>query len=81
MAQIQGIMMWEADSRLPQIAAPTLVMHGDADRLVPHVNGHRVAGRIPNVQTFWMPRAGHIYSTDQPGVSEKAVLEFLSNHR
>jgi pimeloyl-ACP methyl ester carboxylesterase len=78
MAQLQGIMIWEADSRLARIASPTLLLHGDADRLVPAVNGRRIAGLIPAAQTFWMRGAGHIYSTDQPGVSEKAILEFLA---
>lgn len=34
MGQLQGIMAWEAYSRLPQIAAPTLVLHGETDPLV-----------------------------------------------
>lgn len=80
MAQLQGIMMWEADSRLPLIASPTLVLHGDADRLVPPANGRRIARLIPGAQIFWIEGAGHIYSTDQPGVSTKAILEFLSRH-
>jgi pimeloyl-ACP methyl ester carboxylesterase len=78
MAQLQGIMIWEADSRLSRIASPTIVIHGDADRLVPSANGRRIAGLIPGAQTFWMPGAGHIYATDQPGMSEKVILEFLA---
>jgi pimeloyl-ACP methyl ester carboxylesterase len=78
MAQLQGIMIWEADSRLSQIASPTLVIHGDADKLVPSANGRRIAGRIGGAETLWMPGAGHIYATDQPGVSEKAIVEFLA---
>ena len=80
MAQLQGIMMWEADSRLSKIASPTLVLHGDGDRLIPDANGRRIASQIPGAHTFWMQGAGHIYSTDQSGVSEKAILEFLSRH-
>ncbi len=34
-AQLQGILAWEAYSRLSGIAAPTLVIHGESDRLVP----------------------------------------------
>jgi pimeloyl-ACP methyl ester carboxylesterase len=32
LSQLQGIMAWEAYSRLPQIAAPTLVIHGESDQ-------------------------------------------------
>ncbi len=35
LAQLQAILAWESFSRLPQITAPTLVIHGKADRLVP----------------------------------------------
>ena len=34
-AQLQAITAWEAYNRLGQIAAPTLVIHGDADRVLP----------------------------------------------
>jgi len=37
-AQLQGILAWEAYSRLSGIAAPTLVIHGESDRLVPPGN-------------------------------------------
>jgi 3-oxoadipate enol-lactonase len=81
MAQLQGVFAWESHSRLDQIKKPALVMHGDADRLVPYANGKVVAGRIAGSQFVTLPGAAHIYSTDVPGVSEKAVLEFLAQNR
>src|SRR5271155_572640 len=50
MAQLQGIMVWEAYSRLPQIAAPTLVIHGETDRLPPPGNGKLIAAAIPGTK-------------------------------
>jgi 3-oxoadipate enol-lactonase len=79
-AQLQGVMMWESYSRLDQIKAPTLVLHGDADRLVPYANGKLVAERIAGSKLVTMPGAGHIFATDFPGLSEKAAIEFLSTH-
>jgi 3-oxoadipate enol-lactonase len=78
---LQGVFAWESHSRLDQIKKPALVMHGDADRLVPYANGKVVAGRIAGSQFVTLPGAAHIYSTDVPGVSEKAVLEFLAQNR
>jgi pimeloyl-ACP methyl ester carboxylesterase len=76
-AQLQGIIAWEAYSRLPQITAPTLVIHGESDRLVPPGNGKLIAERIPGAKLILIPNASHIFSTDQPEAAHQAVLEFL----
>ena len=78
MAQLQGILAWEAYSRLPQITTPTLVIHGENDRLVPAGNGRLIAGRIPGAKLVMIPQASHIYPTDQPEASHRAILEFLA---
>ncbi len=78
MGQLQGIMSWEAYGRLPQITAPTLVVHGETDRLVPAANGKLIAARIPGAKLVLIPNASHIFETDQPGVAERAILEFLA---
>jgi len=79
LAQLQGIMGWEAYSRLPRIAAPTLVVHGDSDRLIPPANGDLIAKRIPEAKLVLIPNASHIFSTDRPAVTHCPVLEFLSS--
>ncbi len=81
MAQLQGIIAWEAYSRLPQIAAPTLVIHGETDRLVPPGNGKLIADRIRGSKLMMIPHASHIFATDQPHAAHHAVLEFLLAQR
>src|SRR6202162_2306158 len=78
LAQLQAIRAWESFSRLPQITAPTLVIHGKADRLVPPGNGELIAARIPGGQLVLIERASHLFSTDQPEAAEKAIFEFLA---
>jgi pimeloyl-ACP methyl ester carboxylesterase len=78
MSQLQGIMGWEAYSRIAQITAPTLVIHGETDRLVPVANGRLIAERIPGARLVLIPHASHIFETDQPGAAHQAVLEFLT---
>jgi 3-oxoadipate enol-lactonase len=78
MAQFQGIIAWEAYSRLPQIAAPTLVIHGETDRLIPPGNAKLVAAKIRGAKLVMIPHASHIFPTDQPEAAHHAVLEFLS---
>lgn len=76
-AQLQAIMAWEAYGRLGQIAAPTLVIHGEKDRLVPPENARLIAARIPGAKLRIIPQASHIFTTDQPEAAHAAILEFL----
>ena len=78
LAQLQAILAWESFSRLPHITAPTLVIHGQADRLVPPGNGELIAARIPGAQLVLLERASHLFSTDQPEAARRAVLEFMA---
>ena len=77
-AQLQGILAWEGYSRLPQINVPTLVIHGENDRLVPVGNGKLIASRIPGAKLVLLPHASHIYPTDQTEASHRAILDFLA---
>ncbi|MEO5574715.1 MAG: alpha/beta fold hydrolase [Gaiellaceae bacterium] len=49
-----------ANDTVEEIAAPTLVVHGDADRIVPHENGVEIARRIPHARFEAFPGAGHL---------------------
>ena len=54
-AQLKAILLWQAYSRLPQIKAPTLVIHGLKDRLVPPKNSEIIASRIPGAKLVLIP--------------------------
>lgn len=75
--QFAGILMWSAYRRLPSIRTPTLVVHGDQDRLVPPDNGRAVARRIPGAEFELIPNAGHVMTTDQPELCSNILLRFL----
>jgi pimeloyl-ACP methyl ester carboxylesterase len=75
--QLQGIFGWEAYSRIPQITVPTLVIHGESDKLIPPANAKLIAERIPGAKLVLIPHASHIFETDQPAAAHQAVLEFL----
>jgi len=75
--QLQGILAWESYSRLSEIKAPTLVIHGETDRLVPAGNGKLIAESISGSKLVMIPNASHIYMTDQPEASHQAILDFL----
>ena len=75
--QLQAILAWEAYSRLPQIHAPTLVLHGECDRLIPVRNAELIADRIRGAKLVILPGASHLFATDQPEPAHEAVVEFL----
>ncbi len=77
-AQLQGILAWEAYSRLAQIVAPTMVIHGESDRLVPPGNANLIAERIPGAKLVMIPRASHLFLTDQPEAAHRAILDFMA---
>jgi len=76
-AQLQGILGWESYSRINQIAAPTLVIHGESDRLIPPGNANLIAERIPGARLVMIPHASHLFLTDQTEVSHHTILQFL----
>jgi pimeloyl-ACP methyl ester carboxylesterase len=76
-AQLQGILAWEAYSRLPAIGVPTLVIHGENDRLVPAGNGKLIADRIPSAKLVLIPHASHLFLTDRTQIAHEAILNFL----
>ncbi len=81
MGQLQGIFGWEAYSRIAQITAPTLVIHGETDRLVPAANARLIAEKITGAKLVLIPHASHIFETDQPAAAQQAILEFLAAQR
>ncbi|HJQ25353.1 MAG TPA: alpha/beta fold hydrolase [Blastocatellia bacterium] len=80
LAQVRAVLSWSSETRLSQIEAPTLVIHGETDELVPAANGRLIAERIPGAELVLLPQASHIYFTDQPEASMAATLRFLRRH-
>ena len=75
MAAIQA---FDSFDRLPRINAPTLVLHGDRDVLVPVPNARVLKGRIPGAELRVLPGAGHVFTWEFPEESSAAVVEFLT---
>jgi 3-oxoadipate enol-lactonase len=64
--------------RLPQIKVPTLVIAGDADRIIPPDNSKILASRIPGAELVMVKNAGHGF-TESPEAT-RAILDFLKRH-
>ena len=77
--QLIGAASFDVTSRLAEIRIPTLVIHGALDRIVPAVNGQRLAGGVAGARLVVFPEAGHVYITDAPDAANQEVLRFLGD--
>ena len=61
LAQLEALRLWgqKAPADLSVIQQPVLVVNGDDDRMVPTVNTHDLARRLPNSRLVIYPDAGH----------------------
>jgi 3-oxoadipate enol-lactonase len=63
----------DASSRLAQIVAPVLVIHGEQDRIVPLDNGRQLAHGIARAEFVSVPGGGHAFPTDAPETNRELV--------
>ena len=77
MAQAAAIQNHDTLDRLGKIAAPTMVLHGDADRLILPKNGDLLAGKIPGAKLVKMANGSHGFNFEQRDLFNKTVLDFL----
>lgn len=75
--QLAAIGEFDTYDRLPSIRAPTLVIHGDSDVLVPAENARILHERIPGSTLEIVPEAGHMFFWDQPEETAAILTSFL----
>ena len=81
LGQVAAVMSHKATDRLHQIAVPTLVITGDADRLISPANSDLLAHHIPNAKLVKVPGGSHGFNFETPELFNQAVLDFLGNVR
>lgn len=65
---------------LHDIAAPTLVIWGERDMLVPVTAGRLLHSEIAGSQLVVLPGAGHVPMYDRPGDFNEALVGFLTRN-
>jgi pimeloyl-ACP methyl ester carboxylesterase len=63
------------------LRVPALVIHGEADRVVPFQNGRLLAQRLNGAQWLPLPGAGHVPYLEQPEHLADIVGAFLRSAR
>ena len=66
---------------LESIAVPTHVVVGDEDTLTPPAMSREMARRISGARLTIIEGAGHLSNIEQPEAFNRAVLDFLIEHR
>lgn len=75
--QIAAAQGFDAYDRLPGIRHRTLVVHGDADTLIPIENGRAIQERIPDSALEVIPGGAHMFFWEQPERTASVISNFL----
>jgi non-heme chloroperoxidase len=82
-AAVACIPTWETDFRddLPKIDVPVLVVHGDADRILPYPNtGERLPGLIKDMELVVIEDGPHAIAWTHTDQLNNALLNFIGAH-
>ena len=63
--------------RLKAIKAPTLLIWGEQDQMIPSTNAQSYANVLSNSTTVIVPKLGHLLQEEQPEKGLTAVMQFL----
>ncbi|HTZ64829.1 MAG TPA: alpha/beta hydrolase [Solirubrobacteraceae bacterium] len=80
MRQLQAIVGHDSSGRLDEIAAPTLVVHGTDDEMVPVQNGTMIAGLISGSQLEIFDGVGHLFFWEEPERSAELIRAHATVH-
>jgi pimeloyl-ACP methyl ester carboxylesterase len=75
MGQAQAIGSHDTLERLREIGAPTLVVHGTEDEMLPVANARLIADRIPGARLEIFDGIGHLFWVEEPERSADLLRE------
>jgi pimeloyl-ACP methyl ester carboxylesterase len=70
----------DLERRLPKLTAPTLVLFGTLDHVIPPEMGRIYKELIPNCHLVFVYDAGHAVSTERAQAFTEVVADFLERH-
>lgn len=68
---------YDEGCEVERVEARALVIHGDADLIVPVENGRMLAARLPNARYVELAGRGHNLPLEEPDTYNELVLDFL----
>ena len=76
-SQLQAVLGSDRSARVSSIRAPTLILHGDVDPLIPFENGRRLAQAMPNARFEVLKGCGHLPMWEACDDVVELLFEFL----
>lgn len=80
MEQLRAIAAHDTSERLGDIAAPTLIVHGTEDEMLPVANAHAIAAHMPDARVEIFEGVGHLFFWEDPARSAELVREHAAVH-
>lgn len=77
---IESMLRMPTKPLLGRITAPTLVLFGSEDRVVPPASGRDIERGIPNATLRLLPGCGHLLNVELRDEVNESVLPFLREH-
>jgi pimeloyl-ACP methyl ester carboxylesterase len=74
---LRAAVAFDVSARGKEIKAPTLIVWGEGDRLLPKALGEKLAKAIPGAQLVVLPGVGHMPELEVPEAFNKILGEFL----
>jgi pimeloyl-ACP methyl ester carboxylesterase len=78
LSQLQAAIAFNAEERVGEIKATTLVISGDADVIVPVQNSYNLAARIPGAELVLLKGGSHTFFIEQANQFNLAVTKFIT---
>lgn len=79
--ELWAMSLWSSLTRLDRIEAPTLVVVGDDDPLIPISNALMIAARIPEARLFLAAGEGRFLLLDEDSEAGAVISEFIQADR
>lgn len=79
MRQLNAVGGHNTCDTLGKIVAPTLVLTGDSDRIIPPENSTFLAQHIPGARQETIKNAAHAFSFSHPNSTAAAIINFLEH--
>ncbi len=76
-AQIQAVLAHDTADRLDAITAPTLILTGDEDQVIPAASSDLLRERIPGARLETIAGTGHLFFIEAPEQTRSLIEDFL----
>jgi pimeloyl-ACP methyl ester carboxylesterase len=74
---MNALLSYDFRDRLPEIACPTLIIHGADDMLVPLADAYEFERLIPSSRLEILADTGHVAMLERPRTFNAMLAEFL----